>query len=165
MRNAAVLAATVTLIAGLALAGAGPHQLQVEQGWLLAIALIVAVKLARDLAPRSAGPAARLFRRRSEAREPLPDPLQEIVTLVEMGLSGEFELHHRTRPLLVETAAGTLHLKRGIDLARDPQAAAAALGPAAWELLRPDRPEPPERGTRGDAAASIRSVLEALESL
>lgn len=162
----AFVAAVVTLIAGIALAAARGHELLVEQGWIVALSLIVAVSLARNLAPPVVSRTRRWlpWRRRPETRV-LPEAVQSLVTLVELGLAGEFELHYRVRPVLVEAAAARLRHRRGLDLATDPLAASAALGPQAWELLRPDRPEPPERGTRGDGAASIRSVLEALEGL
>lgn len=160
-----LLVGLASFAAGMVLAASGSHGGLVEEGWLVAVAGIGGVALARGVAPATTSRGMRWRRRGAAARPAHPEMLQRLVTLVELGLAGEFELHYRVRPLLVETAAGQLRLKRSIDLASDPAAAAAALGPEAWELLRPDRPEPPDRGVRGSGAASIRQVVEALERL
>ena len=51
------------------------------------------------------------------------------------------DAHTRLRPVLVEIAEARL-VRRGLRLERDVEEARRLLGPAAWELVRPDRPAP-----------------------
>ena len=82
-----------------------------------------------------------------------------------MGLASAFDLHHRLRPTLRETAAGLLAARRGIDLDAHPEAARAALGEDAWEIVRADRPAPTDRTARGADLASVDRAIAALEAL
>jgi hypothetical protein len=84
---------------------------------------------------------------------------------VGMGLANAFDLHHRLRPTLLETADGLLSARRGIDFDTRPDAARAALGNDAWKILGPDRPAPTDRTARGADPASIDRLLTALEAL
>ena len=53
----------------------------------------------------------------------------------------------------------------GVRLDSAPDAAAAALGPETWDLVRPDRPRPDDRRARGMSPAHLRAVVESLERI
>jgi hypothetical protein len=76
-----------------------------------------------------------------------------------------FEVHYRLRPILREIAAYRLSSRRGIALDDEVDAARDALGPEAWELVRPDRPAPPDRLGRGRPLAELRAAVDALERI
>jgi hypothetical protein len=52
-----------------------------------------------------------------------------------------------------------------VRLDADPEAAAAALGPDTWELVRPDRLRPLDRRARGLAPERLRAIVESLERI
>jgi hypothetical protein len=54
---------------------------------------------------------------------------------------------------------------RGVRIDADPEAAARALGPQTWELVRPDRPAPSDRRARGMTPERLRAVVESLERI
>ena len=87
--------------------------------------------------------------------------LERIVTW--SGSSGH-DVHNALRPVLVEIAQARL-ARRGLRLDRDGMEARRLLGPAAWELVRPDRPPPRDPGSRGMAAGDVEAILDALEAL
>ena len=60
-----------------------------------------------------------------------------------------YDLHYRLRPTLRETAAGLLAVRRGIELDREPDRGARALGDETWQLVRPDREPPDDRAAAG----------------
>src|SRR5712692_2585878 len=106
-------------------------------------------------------PGLRLPRRR-----PRPERVRELERLehaTEFALSTAFDVHYRLRPHLRQVAQDRL-LARGIDLDSDP-AAAAALGPEAWELVRPRRQGPEDRAAPGTNLAVLRRAVRALEEL
>ncbi len=93
-----------------------------------------------------------------------PAELRELEDAVLLGAQSEFDLYYRLRPRLRRIAEAKLHIC-GIDLdARNDLAAAEALGPTAWEILRPDRPRPDPTSRRRSLPA-IAAVVEALERL
>jgi hypothetical protein len=93
----------------------------------------------------------------------LPRDLNDLENLVAMGAESEFDLYFRLRPRLRRIAEAKLH-GQGIDLDASPEQAAQALGPAAWDLLRPDRPRP-DPTARARSLPAITAVAEALERL
>jgi hypothetical protein len=92
-----------------------------------------------------------------------PKDLAELENLVAMGAESEFDLYFRLRPRLRRIAEAKLR-GHGIDLEAAPEAAAAALGPAAWDVLRPDRPRP-DPTARARSLPAITAVADALERL
>jgi hypothetical protein len=87
--------------------------------------------------------------------------LERIVTW--SGSSGQ-DVHNALRPVLVEIAQARL-ARRGLRLDGDGVEARRVLGPAAWELVRPDRPPPRDPGRSGIAAGDLEAILDALEAL
>jgi hypothetical protein len=103
-----------------------------------------------------------------EPRGRTPIRIHQLVQLereVGLGLANAFDLHHRLRPTLHETAAGLLAAHRGINLDAQSELARAALGEDAWEIVRDDRPTPTDRTARGAELASLDRALAALEAL
>jgi hypothetical protein len=92
-----------------------------------------------------------------------PKDLLDLESLVAMGAESEFDLYFRLRPKLRRIAEAKLR-GRGIDLERSPAEAAAALGPAAWDVLRPDLPRP-DPTARARSLPAITAVADALERL
>ena len=92
-----------------------------------------------------------------------PSQLVRIERIVERsGESGE-AAHTQLRPLVLEIAEARL-ARRGLRLDRDLEQLRRLLGPAAWELVRPDRP-PPSGRARGLSPRDLDAVLDALEAL
>jgi hypothetical protein len=83
---------------------------------------------------------------------------------VGMARGSAGDVHERLSPLLREIARDRL-ATAGIDLDRDPEAAAETLGPETWELVRPDRPPPPDRHGPGASLSGIRAAVTRLEEI
>ena len=54
---------------------------------------------------------------------------------------------------------------QSLRLDRDVAEARRLLGPAAWELVRPDRPRPRNRDAPGIAPRELDEILDSLEAL
>jgi hypothetical protein len=93
----------------------------------------------------------------------LPKDLADLENLVAMGAESEFDLYFRLRPRLRRIAEARLR-GHGIDLDASPEEASEVLGPAAWDVLRPDRPRP-DPTARARSLPAITAVADALERL
>jgi membrane protein required for beta-lactamase induction len=93
----------------------------------------------------------------------LPKDLADLENLVAMGAESEFDLYFRLRPRLRRIAEAKLR-EHGIDFDATPDEAAELLGPAAWDLLRPDRPRP-DPTAKARSLPAITAVADALERL
>ena len=129
-------------------------------GILVAIALRLAASLGthgprtfeRGLV-RAAGPGGRVHQ------------LEQLEREVTLGSQSAWDLHSRLARTLREIAGPLLATRRGIDLEREPDRAAAALGPDAWELVRPDRTAPRNRHEPGIELERLDRAVAALEAL
>jgi hypothetical protein len=133
--------------------------------YLGALGRIAAGRATRAASPQGHGPA---FADGLDARRPAPQRPAELGRLereVHLSLGSSFYLHHRLRPLLREVAGHRLLMHHGIDFDARPDAAAAILGDAAWEWLRPDRPEPRNRWAAGPELAEFRALVAAIERI
>jgi hypothetical protein len=92
-----------------------------------------------------------------------PADLEELETAVQLGAESDFDLYFRLRPRLRRIAEAKLRA-RGLELDAPDGGGAEALGPAAWDLLRPDRPRP-ESTSRARNLPAIAAVADALERL
>ena len=157
----------VTIAAGAALALAPTHPGPIGRAWVLALAIIWAVTLATFVsgAPADRSRVAPLWRRRRPSSIELPADLDSLQLAVELALSSEFDRHYRLRPWLVETSAGLLAARRGVNLASDQERAAMLLGPDLWELVRPERPEPPGRGRQELDPTQLERMVAELEAM
>ena len=93
-----------------------------------------------------------------------PAQLVRLERIVGWSGSSALDAHTRLRPVLVEIAEARL-ARRGLRLDRDVAEARRLLGPAAWELVRPDRPLPADGDAPGIAPRELEEMLAALEAL
>ena len=111
-------------------------------------------------------PVPRTERRRARRPVELPRPkgLRAMERQVGMARGSAGDVHERLCPLLRDIARDRL-ATAGIDLDRDPEAAALAVGPEAWELVSDDRPPPGDRHAAGVALADIRAAVDRLQQI
>jgi len=140
------------------------------QGVLLAVGGVAVLALVPR--PASSRESRRRTRRHREAiwrrgrRTPRSTPdLAAVDRLLNLSVSSAEDAHVRLRPLVADLARQRLADHTGVRLDGDPEAAAAAVGPDVWELVRPDRPRPPDRRSRGIDPAQLRRVVESLERI
>jgi hypothetical protein len=93
-----------------------------------------------------------------------PAQLVRLERAVVWSASSSLDVHTRLRPALVEIAEARLG-RHGVRLDRDEDEARRLLGPAAWELVRPDRPAPPTRDAPGIRPRELDAILDVLEAL
>jgi hypothetical protein len=125
---------------------------------LLAAGAVVAVAL---LPP---APRTERRRRRRPEEPPRPKGLRAMERQVGMAGGSAGDLHERLCPLLRDIARDRL-ATAGIDLDRDPEVAAQAVGPETWALVRGDRPPPDDRHAAGVALADVRAAVDRLEQI
>jgi hypothetical protein len=138
------------------------------QALLLGLGAIVLLLLLPRPARRGPRPApvrrpARLRLARAPRRT-TPD-LAAIDRLLALSISSAEDAHLRLRPLVLDIARQRLADHTGVRIDAAPEAAAAALGPEVWELVRPDRPRPDDRRARGISPADLRAIVESLERI
>ena len=95
---------------------------------------------------------------------PRPTPLVRLERIVERSGESGLSAHARLRPVLVEIAEARL-ARRGLRLHRDVEEARHLLGPAVWDLVRPDRPTPQGHDAPGISPRRLEEILDALEAL
>jgi hypothetical protein len=156
-----LVAPTLALgIVALVLPGRAGLAVRVYALVLCAVVLRFAIKALRRAYPPTEPLRRRAARSRGRGR---PASLARLENEAALGVAGAFDLHHRLRPRLRKLAAGLVESRRRISLDRDPEAARAALGDTAWELVRADRPPPADRLARGLPISDLRSVVESFE--
>ncbi len=96
--------------------------------------------------------------------DPRPTQYMRLERIVAWSGESGSSAHTRLRPVLVEIAQARL-AQRGLGLDRDAGEAQRLLGPAAWDLVRPDRPAPRGRDTPGIPTRRLAEILDALEAL
>ncbi len=104
------------------------------------------------------------LRRRPRGPE-RPGDLARIEREVALAATSAGDVHFRLRPRVRAVAAHRLSARRGIDLDAEPGAARAALAPAVWELVRPDRAEPSDRFAPGIGRDQLRAVVDGLDTI
>jgi hypothetical protein len=159
-------AVTLTIGAGVLLLAVPDSAALVAHVWLvvvLALALGVGLDRLRRAVPKrpSAFDAAFAPTPRTGAR---PAGLARVERAVTLATGTAFDVHYRLRPVLVAIASGLL-ARRGVDPQRSPARAELLLGPAVWELVRPDRPAPSDRAAPGLPVATIERAVDDLERL
>ena len=102
--------------------------------------------------------------RPSVRRGPPPAQFVRLEHIVEWSTESDMSAHTRLRPVLVEIAAARL-ARRGLRLERDVEESRRLLGPAVWELVRPDRPTPRGRDAPGIPPRRLEEILDVLEAL
>ena len=94
----------------------------------------------------------------------VPAQLVRVEQIVGWSTAGGVDAHARLRPVLMDVAETRLR-RRGLRLDRDADEARRLLGPAAWELVRPDRPAPSDPDAPGLTTRELDEVFAALEAL
>jgi hypothetical protein len=101
--------------------------------------------------------------RPSVRRGPPPAQFVRLERIVGWSAESGMNVHSRLRPVLIEIAEARL-LRRGLRLERDVEAR-RLLGPAVWELVRPDCPVPRGRDAPGISPRQLEEILDVLEAL
>ena len=127
---------------------------------LCAVTLVLVITALRRAYPRET-PLRHGAGRRSGFQR--PGNLARLEHLCALGTAGSFDLHHHLRPRLRTIAQGLLTTRRGISLDAEPDAARAALGGEAYDLVRHDRPPPQDRLARGLPVAELERIVQSLE--
>jgi hypothetical protein len=129
------------------------------------LALLELVRATRAALPAPApSPFERALRRRPAEAE-RPGELARLEREVTLGVASAFDLHARLLPVLRQVADERLRERRGVDLETQPHTAREALGPEAWDLLRPDRERPTDRDEPGLPVARLEAIVATLERL
>ena len=153
-------------VAAVALVGIGistrdaATTIQFAAGIVVALALIAAARRLTSTVPEP-------------PHDPLPRPTEQgagvllAPSAIVSGRRSPWDVHTRLRPALREAAAPLLLHRRGLELddPRQAEAVAAVVGPAAWELIRPDRPPPGPGTRRGLSTRRLDAVLRGLEAI
>ena len=127
---------------------------------LCAVTLVLVVAALRRAYPRATPLRHGAGRKGSSQR---PGSLARLEHLCVLGIAGSFDLHHHLRPRLRTIARGLLTTRRRISLDAEPDAARAALGGEAYDLVRHDRPPPQDRLARGLPADELERIVTSLE--
>ena len=152
--------------AGIALVVAPGRTSLVGHLWLvavLAIGVAVAVAALEAAVPRRPSAFDAAFSQAPRGRAG-PASLAALEREVTLACGTAFDVHYRLRPTLRRLASG-LVAQRGVDLDRSPDRAAALVGPAVWELVRPERPAPADRTAPGLSVETIEHLVDGLERL
>jgi hypothetical protein len=134
--------------------------------WLLLLGVLAARLLLRWLLLAYPRPGPSPFDAALAARPARPRPpaeLERLARLLALSSASAVHAHTRLRPELRRVAADRLSWSLGIELDADPAAARAALGEAAWPLVRPDPGETPDREAPGVPPAVLDAAVAALE--
>jgi hypothetical protein len=131
--------------------------------FLGALALLFLVGVTATALPRAGRSRLEQALQRRARPDVRPGALAGLERKVLLATETSFEVHYRLRPILREIAGYRLSSRRGIDLDQDVEAARTALGPQAWELVRPDREPPADRLGPGRPLAELSAAVEALE--
>jgi hypothetical protein len=136
--------------------------------WAVALGALAAWLLLRRLG--AAVPVQRVsrFDRAVLARPPRAArsrEWQQLERTVVFSEQRELDLYVRLRPILRDVAAVRLSRAHGIDLDRNPEAAAEVLGPEAWDVVRPDREPPADRQAPGPGLAAVTRAIAAVERI
>ena len=160
------VAITATIWAGLFLIVLPDRAALIGHIWLvvvLALALGVALqRLRRDL-PRRTSSFDAAFAQRGTSRA-RPASLARVEREVTLATGTAFDVHFRLRPMLQTLSAGLL-LRRGFNFNHNPIHTKALLGPAVWELVRPDRSAPDDRTAPGVPIETVERAVADLERI
>ena len=136
--------------------------------WLLLLAALAVRLLLRWLLLAYPRPRPSPFDAALAAQPAPPKPpaeLERLARLLALSSASALHAHTRLRPELRRMAADQLSWSRGIELDADPVAARAAVGEAAWPLVRPDPGETPDREAPGVPPAVLDAAVAALERM
>ena len=154
----------LTIAVGVALVLEPGRKALIFQLYALAIGALLLTALVRAASRRFGRVERSPFEAALRAEPPadlVPEELERLRRHVALARSSAYDLHFRLRPALVEIAEARLW-QRGIDLAREPDRARAALGDELYELVRPDREPPRDSRAPGPPLAELENAVEML---
>jgi hypothetical protein len=157
----------LTIGAGVAVAFSTGLRTVLLDAYLVAIGgvlLLALVRTTRVQAP-AGGPSSFDHALENMRRRPPDSGELTLVRDLDLSILSAFHLHIRLRPLLREITAHRLRAHYGVDLDAEPARAGELVGPAAWEVVRPDRPPPDDRLSAGPPLSYFREVAAELERL
>jgi hypothetical protein len=161
-----VLLASVALVAALELAPERrPLAISVYLLVLGAVALRLLVRLVQLAHPPAPPSELDAALNRRPGRPPFPAELESLARMLALASASGVYVHNRLRPELRAIARELLVSRQGIDLDNEPAAARAALGPAVWDLVRPDRAEPEGYESPGLPPAMLARIVADLEGV
>jgi hypothetical protein len=157
----------LTIAAGLAVSMSTGLRAVLIDAYLVAIGGVLLLALVRTTRVQAPAGGPSTFDRALENMRRPPADSGELTLLRDLDLSilSALHLHIRLRPLLREIAAHRLRAHYGVDLDGEPPRAAELVGPAAWEVVRPDRSPPDDRLSAGPPLSYFREVTAELERL
>ncbi|MGZ4390129.1 MAG: hypothetical protein ACXVZL_12180 [Gaiellaceae bacterium] len=133
-----------------------------EEIFVLAVGAVTLLALVVATRGEKAQPSSfeRALRPASTPQPNRPLELDRLERDVTLGVSGAFHLRHKLLPQLREVAAQRLTDRRGAALTE------AAVGPDAWELLRPEGPDGyRDRHGRGIPIERLEALTDELEMI
>jgi hypothetical protein len=133
--------------------------------FLGAVALLALVRTLRVAQPGSGDSPFERALRPPRLREQRPPELVRLEQHLALSVTSAFDVHFRLRPAVRDVAGQRLWARHSIDLEADTERSEAKLGPAAWELVRPDRPPPPDPFGPGLNLQQIEQVVTELEGI
>jgi hypothetical protein len=157
----------LTIAGGLALSFTSGLRTVLLDAYLVAIGgvlLLALVRTTRVQAP-AGGPSSFDRALANMRRHPTDSGDLTLVRDLDLSIISALHLHLRVRPLLREIAAHRLRAHYGVDLDGEAARARELVGPAAWEVVRPDRAPPGDRLSAGPPLAYFREVTAELERL
>jgi hypothetical protein len=158
-------AAAVAGVMAAARPGDRPLVLDVYLLFVGGLTLLLLVHATRTALPAGGRSAFERALRRGERPAARPEELRRLESEVVLATETAFDLHYRLRPVLREIATHRVSMRRGIDLDANPEAARPLVGPAAWDLVRPDREPPTDRLGPGSTLAEVTAAVDALERI
>jgi hypothetical protein len=161
MKHLGRVHATVFALAWLLVFVLGPGSVLPVAAVLVAVELTV-WRLDLLQLPRSRRPGRAPARGTAPGEQPTYDAL---VHAMRMGAHSRREFDFGLRRRLQRVAAARLLDGYGVDLVRDPERAAALLGPQVWALLNPARPVSRQRGSGGVDRRTLAAMVRRLEEL
>lgn len=161
-----VLLASLGLVAALELAPERrPLAVSVYLLVVGAVALRLLVRLVQLAHPPAPPSELEATLRRRPGRSPSPPELDSLARMLALASASGVYVHNRLRPELRSIAREVLFARQGIDLEAEPAAARAVLGPAVWDLVRPDRAEPEGYESPGLPPPALARIVADLEGV
>ena len=154
----------VTIAAGAVLLQGGVEPAQVGRAYALAVGAIGLYYLVVDLRELSTERFRRGARRPEAVGTRLPGDLVGLQDTLRASRVSRTHLELAVKPLLREIAADRLLLV-GVSLSRDPQTAAALMGPQLSQAIQEQPPSPDVAPHRAPQARELMALIDVLEGI
>jgi hypothetical protein len=167
VRFALLAAATVFVIS---LIGGGQDREVAVRTYVIAVGAVSLLQVLRTTAghlgvERTSAPSLVARGKQGPRKPPVPLAAITLEGLIVDGAQSARATALRLRPRLIDLTQARLYQRTGIDLVHQPEEAAAALGPEAWDIVRPDRIWSEDRLAPGLPPESVNLLVTRLEQL